>query len=143
MAQCGGIGGRVFTASNVGAPFGGIVPFTGETKEPRRRLKSLSAEERKHDYIQYEIPYSKADVMAESTRCLQCTCEAIGFCDLRRLGIDVEGLGIEVHGKVDDLPLRHRHPGRLQGRPRDPAFLAITTSGIPAFRCAPAGMTAT
>ena len=25
----GGIGGRVFTASNVGAPFGGIVPFTG------------------------------------------------------------------------------------------------------------------
>ncbi len=26
--------------------------------------------------------------MAESTRCLQCTCEAIGFCDLRRLGIE-------------------------------------------------------
>ncbi|NDA78868.1 MAG: hypothetical protein EBY07_14020 [Actinobacteria bacterium] len=65
-----------------------IVPFTGETKEPRRRLKALHADERKHDYIQYEIPYSKADVMAESTRCLQCTCEAIGFCDLRRLGIE-------------------------------------------------------
>ena len=26
--------------------------------------------------------------MAESTRCLQCTCEAIGYCDLRRLGIE-------------------------------------------------------
>ena len=26
--------------------------------------------------------------VAESTRCLQCTCEAIGFCDLRRLGIE-------------------------------------------------------
>ena len=26
--------------------------------------------------------------MAESSRCLQCTCEAIGFCDLRRLGIE-------------------------------------------------------
>jgi formate dehydrogenase major subunit len=65
-----------------------IVPFTGETKEPRRRLKALHADERKHDYIQYEIPYSKAEVMAESTRCLQCTCEAIGFCDLRRLGIE-------------------------------------------------------
>jgi formate dehydrogenase major subunit len=24
----------------------------------------------------------------ESTRCLQCSCEAIGFCDLRRLGIE-------------------------------------------------------
>ena len=26
--------------------------------------------------------------MAESTRCLQCTCEAIGYCDLRRQGIE-------------------------------------------------------
>ncbi|NBO52258.1 MAG: FAD-dependent oxidoreductase [bacterium] len=65
-----------------------IVPFTAEVKEPRLRLKALPAEERKNDYIQYEIPYSKPEVMAESTRCLQCTCEAIGFCDLRRLGIE-------------------------------------------------------
>jgi predicted molibdopterin-dependent oxidoreductase YjgC len=26
--------------------------------------------------------------MAESKRCLQCTCEAIGYCDLRRQGIE-------------------------------------------------------
>ena len=65
-----------------------IVPFTAEVKEPRLRLKALPAEERKNDYIQYEIPYTKPEVMAESTRCLQCTCEAIGFCDLRRLGIE-------------------------------------------------------
>ena len=30
----------------------------------------------------------REEVVAESTRCLQCTCEAIGFCDLRRLGIE-------------------------------------------------------
>ncbi|MFL5756286.1 MAG: FAD-dependent oxidoreductase, partial [Chloroflexota bacterium] len=65
-----------------------IVPFTGEVKEPRYRLKSLEAEERNHDYIEYEIPYTREEVVAESTRCLQCTCEAIGFCDLRRLGIE-------------------------------------------------------
>ena len=28
----------------------------------------------------------REEAVAESTRCLQCTCEAIGFCDLRRLG---------------------------------------------------------
>ena len=28
--------------------------------------------------------------MSESARCLQCTCEAIGFCDLRRQGIEYE-----------------------------------------------------
>jgi formate hydrogenlyase subunit 6/NADH:ubiquinone oxidoreductase subunit I len=65
-----------------------IVPFTGEIKEPRYRLKPLPAEQRNHSYIEYELPYTREEAMAESTRCLQCTCEAIGFCDLRRLGIE-------------------------------------------------------
>ena len=65
-----------------------IVPFTAEVKEPRYRMKALEAEVRNASYIEYEIPYSRAEAVAESTRCLQCTCEAIGFCDLRRLGIE-------------------------------------------------------
>jgi len=65
-----------------------IVPFTSEQKEPRYRLKAMEAEVRNKSYIEYEIPYSVEEVVAESSRCLQCTCEAIGFCDLRRLGIE-------------------------------------------------------
>ncbi len=65
-----------------------IVPFTAEVKEPRYRLKSMEAETRNRSYVEYEIPYSREEAVAESTRCLQCTCEAIGFCDLRRLGIE-------------------------------------------------------
>jgi formate dehydrogenase major subunit len=65
-----------------------IVPFTSELKEPRHRLASLPAAERRTSYVEYEIPYSREAAVAESTRCLQCTCEAIGFCDLRRLGIE-------------------------------------------------------
>jgi len=65
-----------------------IVPFTGERKEPRYRMTALEAEVRNKSYVEYEIPYSKEEIVAESTRCLQCTCEAIGFCDLRRLGIE-------------------------------------------------------
>ena len=65
-----------------------IVPFTSEQKEPRYRMKAMPAEVRNRSYIEYEIPYSPEEVIAESTRCLQCTCEAIGFCDLRRLGIE-------------------------------------------------------
>jgi formate dehydrogenase major subunit len=67
-----------------------IVPFTAEVKEPRYRLKALEAEVRNQSYVEYEIPYSREEVVAESSRCLQCTCEAIGFCDLRRLGIEYE-----------------------------------------------------
>ncbi|HET7030060.1 MAG TPA: FAD-dependent oxidoreductase [Candidatus Limnocylindrales bacterium] len=65
-----------------------IVPFTSEVKEPRYRLKAMPAAQRNDSYIEYEIPYTRAEAVAESTRCLQCTCEAIGFCDLRRLGIE-------------------------------------------------------
>jgi NADPH-dependent glutamate synthase beta subunit-like oxidoreductase/formate hydrogenlyase subunit 6/NADH:ubiquinone oxidoreductase subunit I/ferredoxin len=65
-----------------------IVPFTAEVKEPRYRLTALEAEERRDSYVEYEIPYSVEQIVAESTRCLQCTCEAIGYCDLRRLGIE-------------------------------------------------------
>ena len=59
-----------------------------ETKEPRYRMTAMEAEERNHNYIEYELPYTREAAVAESTRCLQCTCEAIGFCDLRRLGIE-------------------------------------------------------
>ncbi|MDQ3128241.1 MAG: FAD-dependent oxidoreductase, partial [Chloroflexota bacterium] len=65
-----------------------IVPFTSEQKEPRYRMKAMDAAVRNDSYLEYEIPYSREEAVAESTRCLQCTCEAIGFCDLRRLGIE-------------------------------------------------------
>ncbi|HEY8868821.1 MAG TPA: FAD-dependent oxidoreductase [Candidatus Limnocylindrales bacterium] len=65
-----------------------IVPFTSEVKQPRYRLKAMDAEIRNRSYLEYEIPYSPEEAVAESTRCLQCTCEAIGYCDLRRLGIE-------------------------------------------------------
>jgi formate dehydrogenase major subunit len=65
-----------------------IVPFTSEIKEPRYRMQALHADERNASYIEYELPYTREAAVAESTRCLQCTCEAIGFCDLRRLGIE-------------------------------------------------------
>ena len=65
-----------------------IVPFTSEVKEPRVRLKSMPAEVRNKSYVEYEIPYTQQEAMTESKRCLQCTCEAIGYCDLRRQGIE-------------------------------------------------------
>ncbi|MFM2105694.1 MAG: hypothetical protein RL338_726 [Chloroflexota bacterium] len=65
-----------------------IVPFTSEAKEPRYRMTAMEAHDRNRSYVEYELPYTPAEAVAESTRCLQCTCEAIGFCDLRRLGIE-------------------------------------------------------
>jgi NADPH-dependent glutamate synthase beta subunit-like oxidoreductase/formate hydrogenlyase subunit 6/NADH:ubiquinone oxidoreductase subunit I/ferredoxin len=65
-----------------------IVPYTDEEKEPRYRVRAMAPDVRKQSYVEYELPYSREEAMAESKRCLQCTCEAIGFCDLRREGIE-------------------------------------------------------
>jgi formate dehydrogenase major subunit len=51
-------------------------------------MTAMEAGARNSSYVEYEIPYTVEEAIAESTRCLQCTCEAIGFCDLRRLGIE-------------------------------------------------------
>jgi NADPH-dependent glutamate synthase beta subunit-like oxidoreductase/formate hydrogenlyase subunit 6/NADH:ubiquinone oxidoreductase subunit I/ferredoxin len=83
--------GEIRTRQTLAEPqpeFLSIVPFTSEVKAPRNRLRSMPAEERRSNYVEYEIPYTPSEAVAESTRCLQCTCEAIGFCDLRRLGIE-------------------------------------------------------
>jgi NADPH-dependent glutamate synthase beta subunit-like oxidoreductase/formate hydrogenlyase subunit 6/NADH:ubiquinone oxidoreductase subunit I/ferredoxin len=83
--------GAIRTRQTLAEPqpeFLSIVPFTSEVKEPRYRMTALPPEIRNKSYIEYEVPYTRAEAMAESTRCLQCTCEAIGFCDLRRLGIE-------------------------------------------------------
>ena len=83
--------GAIKTRQTLAEPqpeFLSIVPFTSEVKEPRYRLKAMDAEIRNKSYVEYELPYTPAEAVAESTRCLQCTCEAIGFCDLRRLGIE-------------------------------------------------------
>jgi NADPH-dependent glutamate synthase beta subunit-like oxidoreductase/formate hydrogenlyase subunit 6/NADH:ubiquinone oxidoreductase subunit I/ferredoxin len=83
--------GSIRTRQTLAEPqpeFLSIVPFTAEAKQPRYRLSALEPEVRNASYVEYEIPYSREAAVAESTRCLQCTCEAIGFCDLRRLGIE-------------------------------------------------------
>ena len=90
-----------------------IVPFTSEVKEPRYRLKALEPEIRNRSYVEYEIPYTREEAMAESTRCLQCTCEAIGFCDLRRLGIEYGTTLPDARAAVPPgrrLPERDREP---------------------------------
>ena len=64
-----------------------IVPFTSELKEPRYRLKAHASRVRNR-LRRVRDPVHAAGGDGRSTRCLQCTCEAIGYCDLRRLGIE-------------------------------------------------------
>ena len=66
-----------------------IVPFTGEVKEPRYRMTRAARPRSATTTTSSTSCRTPARRRSpRSTRCLQCTCEAIGFCDLRRLGIE-------------------------------------------------------
>ena len=67
-----------------------IVPFTDDVKEPKAVMGKLGAEERKTNFDEYEFGYTHDQAMGEAARCLQCTCEAIGHCDLREAAIEYE-----------------------------------------------------
>ena len=67
-----------------------IVPFTDDVKEPKAVMGKLGADERKTSFGEYEFGYTGDQAMAEAARCLQCTCEAIGHCDLREAAIEYE-----------------------------------------------------
>ena len=67
-----------------------IVPFTDDVKEPKAIMGKLGPEERSTNFNEYEFGYTGDQAMAEASRCLQCTCEAIGHCDLREAAIEYE-----------------------------------------------------
>jgi NADPH-dependent glutamate synthase beta subunit-like oxidoreductase/formate hydrogenlyase subunit 6/NADH:ubiquinone oxidoreductase subunit I/ferredoxin len=67
-----------------------IVPFTDDVKEPKAVMGKKGAEERRSNFEEYEYGYTHDQAMAEAARCLQCTCEAIGHCDLREAAIEYE-----------------------------------------------------
>ena len=49
-------------------------------------MGKAEAEERRDNFGEYEYGYTHDQAMGEAARCLQCTCEAIGHCDLREAG---------------------------------------------------------
>jgi formate dehydrogenase major subunit len=67
-----------------------IVPFTDDVKEPQAVMGKKGPEERSDNFGEYEYGYTHDQAMGEAARCLQCTCEAIGHCDLREAAIEYE-----------------------------------------------------
>jgi len=63
------------TLAEVEPVFLSIVPYTDEPKEARHASSRCRQRSGPRANVEYEIPYTAAEVMAESTRCLQCTCE--------------------------------------------------------------------
>ena len=64
-------------------------------------------------------PYTQQEAMTESARCLQCTCEAIGYCDLRRQGIEYGTTLKTLEPERTGFSFRSVSENRFTGRNHD------------------------
>ncbi len=72
----------------------------------QRPMPLISLEERRNSFTEVETGYALEDVIAESHRCLECGCDALFTCDLRRYateyGVDISNfVGEALHHEVD------------------------------------------
>jgi formate dehydrogenase major subunit len=72
----------------------------------QRPMPLISIEERRNSFTEVETGYALEDVIAESHRCLECGCDALFTCDLRRYateyGVDISNfVGEALHHEVD------------------------------------------
>jgi len=87
----------------------------GIAAEPaaRGRMPAVSVEKRLGDFSEVEKGLTPAVARAEARRCLQCTCDALGTCDLQRLGVEygiTENELVFPGIKVRSEAPQHEHP---------------------------------
>ncbi len=76
------------------------------TTPAARPMPLISIEERKNSFTEVETGYALEDVLAEAHRCLECGCDALFTCDLRKYateyGVDITSfVGEALHHEVD------------------------------------------
>ncbi|MFA6001032.1 MAG: FAD-dependent oxidoreductase [Thermoleophilia bacterium] len=97
------------------------IPAWRPEKEERQLTHSVGAEERGDNFREVEMGFSENAVMSESRRCLQCICEGVETCKLRRYSVDHDLLKHEgnrfagrqhIYGRDTRHPFIQRDPNR-------------------------------
>lgn len=105
------------------------IPAYREEQEPRRQTAILEPGERRDNFAEVDGGFSPDTVDEESNRCLQCICEAVETCKLRRYSIDA-GLTQEKGNRADN-----RFPGRQNLFGRDASHDFIIRDPNRCIRC--------
>ncbi len=66
--------------------------FADREKQPRVKMPTRPAEERKHDFKEVNLGLSREEAMKEAKRCLECGCHDYADCKLIKYANMVEGL---------------------------------------------------
>jgi formate dehydrogenase major subunit len=62
----------------------GVKDLRGRETKPKRHIPMIPVDQRVKSFVEVELGYTDADLGEETTRCLECGCEALFDCDLRK-----------------------------------------------------------
>ncbi len=76
---------------------------------PRRKMPMLPVEERIKSFVEVEQGFTTEDLKNETTRCLECGCNALFTCDLRKYATDYH-VGAHFGGEAKEYKIDLSHP---------------------------------
>ena len=67
--------------------FGRLTPedVSGKEKMPRHHIQKADPQTRAKSYTEVELGFTEEDLIKETQRCLECGCQDVSGCDLRRM----------------------------------------------------------
>ncbi|MBI5967434.1 MAG: molybdopterin-dependent oxidoreductase [Deltaproteobacteria bacterium] len=84
--------------------------FESFSKKPRETVAVLPVGERRHNFQEVEKGFREDQVRVESSRCLECGCDSIYDCLLRKYAMEYRITHLPYLGAVNKFKVDDRHP---------------------------------
>jgi formate dehydrogenase major subunit len=79
-------------------------------KIPRTAMALLPPEKRKHSFAEIEHGYTETDALAEAKRCLECGCQDVHECRLKKFAEEYGAAVKRFSGDYQKTPIDDSHP---------------------------------
>ncbi len=76
----------------------------------RSEVKLTDALQRRSDFSEVAFTFTKEEAIKEASRCLECGCSAVYYCELLPLMRDYDALSLTLNGKNRQYPKDKSHP---------------------------------
>ncbi len=84
--------------------------YRDETRIPRRKMKTVSPAKRTSTFGEIEKGYTEKQAVEEAVRCMECGCQDVEECKLKRYAQDYGASQIRYAGEIQRHPIDETHP---------------------------------
>jgi len=84
--------------------------YKDEPKIPREKMPVLEPEERKKSFKEIELGFTEDQAVKEAGRCLECGCQDVYECKLKKYADEYNAVATNFLGEVKKHPIDKSHP---------------------------------